>query len=144
MKKIPFFLQCTVTVAAGILIIFAATCSLNGTETIPASSLWDILLASVLCALATTLLFPDGTGDESRIPLQLGLHFLSLCAIMVFCGVRFGWIEWSLGGVAYMVVAVVLVHGFTTGISYALAYRQVQDMNRALREKRFGENRETD
>lgn len=134
MDKIRRFIQCFVTVTTGIVAIGAITYSLQPTE--PTSdTLWQILLSGALCALSTTLFFPSEFASKARIRAGIGLHFISLCAIMVCCGRWFGWVGPTVLEAAIMVGYVVLVYAFTTGITYLLSKRQADEINRHLREK---------
>ena len=134
MSKLQIFVECFVSVATGILVIAAFTYSLQ-----PASpsdiTLWQILLSAALCALATTVFFPGENAGKLQTRIGIGLHFVSLCVIMVLCGRWFGWIGPSLSETAAMVGYVVLVYAFTTGIGYLLSKQQTDEMNRRLRKK---------
>ena len=133
MSKFQVFVQCFVTVATGILVVAAVTYSL--TPATPTDiTLWQILLSAGLCALATAVFFPSENAGKLRTFIGLGLHFVSLCVIMVCCGRWFGWVEGFVES-AIMVGNVVLVYGFTTGIGYLLSKQQTDEMNRRLRKK---------
>lgn len=133
MSRFQVFAECFVSVATGILVIAAITYSLQ-----PASpsdiTLWQILLSAGLCALATAVFFPPENAGKLRARVGLGLHFVSLCVIMVCCGRWFGWVK-SPGEAAVMVGYVVLVYAFTSGIGLLLSKKQADEMNDRLREK---------
>lgn len=135
MGKIRNFIQWFVTITTGILAICALDATLSGAETIPTAMLWQVLLAGALCALATVLFFPTESHSRRRTVVGIGLHFVSLCAVMVYCGIRFGWIGWAAADVATMVGCVVVVYAFTVGVSYALEKKQVDLMNRLLKDR---------
>lgn len=133
MSKIQIFIQCFTSVTTGILAVTAVTYSLQGAA--PSDlTLWQILLSAALCALATVLFFPEENAGRLRTRLGLGLHFVSLCVIMVLCGRWFGWIS-THGEAALMVLYVILVYGFTVGVSYLQSKQQTDEMNRRLRKK---------
>ncbi len=134
MSKFQIFTQCFTTIATGILIITAISFSL-GPATPTDLTLWQILLSAALCALATAVFFPEENASRRRILVGVGLHFLSLCVIMVCCGRWFGWIGHSFREGAAMVGYVVLVYAFTTGVTYLQSKRQSDEMNRKLRQK---------
>ena len=135
MGKIRSFIQWFVTITTGTLAMCALSTFLSGTETVPASMLWQAMLAGALCALATVLFFPAENHSKCRAVIGICLHFVSLCAIMVYCGIRFGWIQWALADVAFMTGCVILVYAFTVGVTCLIEYRQVKELNRMLKAK---------
>lgn len=137
MKKIRIFIECFVAVTTGIVFI-AALSYRSQPEALTSMTLWQILLSAGLCALATALFFPDENTGKLRLWVSLGLHFVSLCAIMIVCGRWFGWVGPSALDALVMVVYVVVVYAFTTGVSYLIECKQVTDMNRQL-QKKYGE-----
>lgn len=135
MDKAKNFIQWFVTITTGTLAMCALTVTLNGTETVPASMLWQAMIAGALCALATTLFFPTEDHGKRRTIIGISLHFVSLCAIMVYCGISFGWMRWAFVDVAFMVGSVVLVYAFTVSVTCVIEYKQVKKLNRMLKEK---------
>ena len=134
MNKIPVFAHYFVTITTGILIICAASYS-SMSEAPTAATLWNILLSAGLCALATTVFFPDENASKLRINIGLALHFISLCAIMIFCGQRFGWIAPGLLPALAMVGYVVVVYTFTAGVTYLISRREAALINQQLKRK---------
>ncbi len=134
MEKLRAFLLCFVTVTTGIVIIGAFTYAAAPAALTP-DTLWQILLAAALCALATALFFPSEMAKKLRVWVGTILHFVSLCIIMVLCGRWFGWIDETLTGAAVMVGYVVIVYVFTTAIGYITVKRDADAINRQLREK---------
>lgn len=134
MKKLHVFIQCFLAVTTGIVIIGAFNYA-SQPEALTRDTLWQILLSAGLCALATALFFPEENDGKVRIWIGIGLHFVSLCAIMVCCGRWFGWVGPNLLDAMTMVGYVVLVYAFTTGVSYLLEKKQADSINQALKEK---------
>lgn len=134
MKKIRDFIECFVIVATGILIL-AAFIYPAQPEALTPLTLRQILLSAALCALATTAFFPDENATKNRIRVGVALHFLSLCAIMILCARWFGWIDRSFRGAATMVLYVVIIYSFTTGITYIIEKRQANELNDQLQKK---------
>lgn len=134
MRRFRTFIECFVAVTTGIVFIAACTFSAQ-----PAAmthmTLWQILLSAGLCALSTAIFFPDEQTGKVRLWIAIGLHFVSLCVIMILCGRWFGWIGSSFPEAAAMVGYVVLVYAFTSSVSYLIERRQVTNLNRQLREK---------
>lgn len=134
MRKIRTFMECFLAVTTGIVLICAFAYS-DQPEALTSDTMWQILLSAALCALATTLFFPDEYTGKVRFWLGIGLHFVSLCAIMIVCGRWFGWVGPSVWDAAVMVGYVVLVYAFTTGVTWLLEVRQAAHMDRQLQEK---------
>ena len=134
MKKIRTFIECFVTVTTGI--VFIAACSYRSQpEALTSMTLWQILLSAALCALSTALFFPDENTGKTRIWISVGLHFVSLCAIMIVCGRWFGWVGPTAWDAMVMVGYVVLVYAFTTGITCVVEKRQAAELDEQLRKK---------
>lgn len=134
MSKIRTFIECFVTVTTGIVLIAACTYH-SQPEALTSMTLWQILLSAALCALSTTLFFPEEYPGKVRFWMGIGLHFVSLCAIMIVCGRWFGWVGPTAPDALIMVLYVVLVYGFTLGVTYLIERKQVTDMNRQLKKK---------
>lgn len=134
MRKIRAFIECFVCVTTGIVVI-AAFAYRSSPEALTPDTLWQILLCAALCSLATVLFFPEEHHGKLRIWVGIGLHFVSLCAIMIVCGRWFGWVEPTFHHAAVMIGYVVVVYGFTTGVSYLIETRQAASMDRQLQEK---------
>ena len=134
MNKLREFVHYFITITTGILIICAV--SYAAQEVSPtAATLWHILLSGGLTALATTIFFPGENASGRRICISLTLHIISLCAIMIFCGQRFGWIAPGFLPALAMVGYVVIVYAFTAGVTYLINKREAALLNRQLRKK---------
>lgn len=141
MNKIRSFVQCFITVATAILII-AAISYQSHPENLTPDTLWQILLSAGLCALATALFFPEEDASKLRIRVGLVLHFISLCVIMILCGRWFGWVGPGFLDAAIMVVDVIIVYAFTTGITYFISRQEAAQMNEQLKKKFARDNNE--
>lgn len=133
MNRFRIFLLCFVVCTTGILMI-CTFAFYNSPDALTPATLWQILLAAALCSLATTTFFPGENAGKVRVWAGIVLHFISLCAIMLLCGYWFGWVTdpWE---AVMMVFYVILVYGFTTGVSYFLLKKQTGTMNQKLKEK---------
>lgn len=138
MRKLRTFIECFVCVTTGIVFIAACTYG-SQPEALTSTTLWQILLSAALCALSTTLFFPEEYPGKVRFWVGIVLHFVSLCAIMIVCGRWFGWVGPTAKDAAVMVGYVVLVYAFTTGVSYLLEVKQAAAIDRQLK-KRYGED----
>ena len=134
MKKIRQFIECFVTVSTGILAL-AAFIYPSQPEALTPLTLRQILLSAALCALATVAFFPNDNATKLRIQVGIGLHFVSLCAIMILCARWFGWIDDSFRGAAIMVLYVIIIYAFTTGITFIMEKRQASELNDRLQKK---------
>lgn len=141
MKKLRNFIECFVCVTTGIVLICAFVYS-SQPDALTGDTMWQILLSAALCALSTTLFFPYEPSGKLRFWLGIGLHFVSLCVIMIVCGRWFGWVGPSVWDGVIMVGHVMLVYGFTTGVSCLLEVKQAADMDRQLQEKYHSEHSE--
>lgn len=134
MKRIRAFIECFIAVTTGIVFIAAFAYS-SEPEALTPTTLRQILYSAALCALATALFFPQEYHSKVRFWTSTGLHFVSLCVIMIVCGRWFGWVGPSVWDALVMVGYVVLVYAFTTGVSYLLEVQQAAHMDRQLQEK---------
>lgn len=134
MKKIRTFIECFVTVTTGIVVIAAFAYS-SQPDALTSATMWQILFSAALCALSTTLFFPDEYPGKIRFWASIGLHFVSLCAIMIVCGRWFGWVGPTVLDAAVMVGYVMLVYAFTTGTTYLLEVKQAAAIDRQLQKK---------
>lgn len=142
MQKIRTFIECFLAVTTGIVFIAACTYASQPAALNP-MMLWQILLSSALCALSTALFFPEEYPGKARFWIGIGLHFVSLCAIMIVCGRWFGWVGPTFWDAAVMVGYVVLVYAFTTCVTYLLEVKQAADIDRQLQEKYHSNPSET-
>ena len=134
MKKLRTFMECFLAVTTGIVVIAAFAYS-NHPEALTSNTMWQILLSAALCALSTTVFFPDEYPGKLKLWMGITGHFISLCVIMIVCGRWFGWLGPGFWDAAVMVGYVVLVYGFTTGVTWLLEVKQAADMDRQLQEK---------
>lgn len=134
MRKIRTFIECFLAVTTGIVLIAAFAYS-DHPDALTSDTMWQILLSAALCALSTTLFFPEEYHGKVRFWVGIGLHFVSLCMIMIVCGRWFGWVGPGVWGAVIMVGYVVLVYAFTSGVTYLLEVKQAADMDRQLQEK---------
>ena len=134
MNKIRDFLQNFITITTGILLITAISFTIES-ENPTVATLWQILLAAGLTALATTVFFPDENASPRRICIGLTLHIISLCAIMIPCGRWFGWIGAGFLPALTMVGYVLLVYAFTAATTYLISKKEAAQMNAQLQKK---------
>ena len=138
MKFLKDFVRWFFYISTAVLFICAVDFSLWGGDLIPKSTLWQILLSGFLTAALTVLLFPGEGGSRARIFFQCLAHYGALCAVMIVSGHQFGWLEYSFGGIAMMLVSVAGVYVICLGLHYLVDLRYADKINRRLQEK-YGE-----
>ena len=135
MKKLKMFLQYFVSITTGILIVVTFFCALSQEEALPENVLMHILMCSFLTAIDTTFLFPGENAGKKQALFMIFLHFASLCVLVAFFGIHFGWFHPDIGGVLTAVISVALVYAFTFGVNYLIETQQANRMNKALQGK---------
>lgn len=137
MKKLYDIIKWFLYITTGILLICALNMTVQGDVDIPAVTLWQILLSGLFTAAVTAFFHPE---EERKLPaaLNIFLHFLTLCGIMLLCGRWFGWIKFDLPGIVMMVLSVAGVYLLSFLAYYIIDVRQAELINRKLRE-RYGD-----
>ncbi len=135
MKKVREFIFMFAVITTGIILICAIQFSLQNDGILNDNILWHILLAGALTAGATTLLLPSEECSKCRFILGIIVHFIVLCVIMVFVGVRFAWIPLCLEGVLGMVFCVAFVYAFTMIVTLISFQKEAKHVNQALQKK---------
>ena len=147
-KQLSNFIKWFLSITSGILIICAICYSLEGSETLNKNTLWDILLSGFLTTFVTWLLAP---GDNSLptsshnpiyrlpekliFPVQILLHYAALCAVMLPCGIMFGWTSLTLPGLLLMMLYVAAVYAIVFGVTYIIDIRDADAINRKIKEQ---------
>ncbi len=137
MKRLYDFIKWFLYITTGILFICALNMAIQGDADIPAATLWQILLSGLLTAAVTAFFHPE---EEGRLPavLNIFLHFLALCGVMLLCGRWFGWLKFDLPGIVMMVLSVAGVYLLSFLAYYIIDVRQAEQINRKLQE-RYGD-----
>lgn len=135
MKKLgeAFKWFCYITTA--ILIVVAVNFIMAGEETIPADTLWKMILAGFLTAIITLFLHPEENNTKGEGLLKVFMHYAVLCVIMIACGCWFGWIAFDLSGILLMLISVAVVYAIVFGVHWIVDIRQADEINRRLKEK---------
>ena len=148
MKQLGNFMKWFLYITACILIVCAISCTLEGAETLSVSILWHILLAGFLTTLVTWLLSPGNdllSGNPKNplnhlpekliLPAQILLHYAMLCAVMLPCGILFGWASPTLHGILFMMLCVAIVYLLVFGAFYLIDIREAEAINRRIKEQ---------
>jgi len=133
---LEWFVEWFVFIATGILMICAINFALfSDGEQIPRATLIQILFSAMLTAAVTAVFFMLEPLKKSSMIFCFILHFSSLTAIMVVCGLHFGWVESGLIEIVKMGASVAFVYVFVIIIYYILDIRRAEQINRRLKEK---------
>lgn len=133
MKIFSNFIKWFMYINTGVLIVTAINFPLAGVDSMPINTLWNILFSALITTIVTVCFCPR-EERKVKMPLQYIVHYLTLCAVMIFVGNMFGWIHLSPGGVIMMMVDVALVYVIAFVVYYILDIRQADAINKKLKE----------
>ncbi len=137
MRIMQEFLKWFVYITTGVLFVCAVIYTFfSKEEMIPSETLWQILLAGVLTSLVTTVFekFLMAAEMVKHLYVVGVLHYASLCACMVACGLVFGWVELQPGSMVQMCLFVAVVYLFVVAVDYILGRQLAEKINRKLKE----------
>lgn len=141
MKFLKELLKFFVNITAGILIVCTIHFSASDSDTIPGSTLWQILLSGAITAFISALFYKREITTTRKFITVVVLHYFALCTVMILLGIWFGWMDFDIPGIIMMAVSVAIVYGFTFFARFLLDKKEVDEMNHALKEKyRKGED----
>lgn len=132
LKKFVKWLSYIIT---GILIVCSIIFAMEGEETLPKNTLWQILLSGVLTTGVTLLFSCDETNSKRKLVIGIIFHYITLCAVMLVCGRWFGWLSWNLPGIIMMLGAVAVVYLISFISHYIVDMKQAEEINQKLKEK---------
>lgn len=133
MKIFSNFIKWFMYINTGILIVVAINFLLAGVDSMPINTLWNIMFSALVTTIVTMCFCPR-EERKVKMPLQYIVHYLTLCAVMIFVGSMFGWIHFNAGGVIMMMVDVALVYAIAFVVYYMLDIRQADVINKKLKE----------
>ena len=139
MKRIHEFVRWFLYITTCVLFVCAANLSISGEDTIPAHMLWQILLCGLFTALITTCFWSNEAVDGIVGIIKTIIHYIVLCAVMIIFGSRFGWMQFSPGSIAMMMLSVAVVYLLVFLASYwidrqsCLLYTNITDGLACLR-----------
>lgn len=135
MKRVSEFVKWYLYITSGILIVTAIGFAGNKVDSLPAETLWNILLSGFLTTLVTVLSVFVGTRSKAATIIKFLVHYLALCVVMVLCGSRFGWVSLNVEGVVTMMLSVAAVYILAFGAYCLIDLKQAKDINDKLKEK---------
>lgn len=133
MKYLSEFVKYFCIITTGITLISGLT--VLDFDTVHSFMLMEIIMAGAVTALVTTIFLTGEPKSRTDMFVRMGLHYISLCAIMIVMSFSFGWMEKSVGGALSMMLSVAIVYVFTA-IAYVFTSRkEVREINEALQKK---------
>ncbi|MFG6357489.1 MAG: DUF3021 domain-containing protein [Acetatifactor sp.] len=136
MKKIHFMMRVFTMVLTGVVFAVAVfTMVINPTETVETKLFWQMPLVSALCTL-TSLIYPwNREMSKKEIIVKTLIHYLLINAIVLGGGALFYWYDPSqVRNIAAMVLAITLIFGVVTAISWRKSAADAARMNEKLEE----------
>ena len=138
MKTLGNFIKWFLYITGGILIVCGVSYWLAGMEAVPVNVFGMIFLSAFVTTLATILILPGEEDGKVKSYVKFVLHYIVLCVIMCFLGVRFGWMNSDLIGIGMMVIDVGLVYVLAFLAHYFIDVKQADEINKKL-EERYGD-----
>jgi uncharacterized membrane protein len=135
MKYIKSYISFFTAIATAILIIVTIDGAINSYDSVPKYLPLEILAASALTALITTIILCREIKTRKQFLISFLLHFLLLCVVMIVLGLMFGWINDSVGSIICMIFYVALVYVIVFAINYILAKKEADELNEALNKR---------
>lgn len=135
MKVLSNAIKWFLYITTGILVVATINYIIIGDETIPANTLSNILLSGALTTVVTVIFVPSQETKATWVYVKMLLHYVALCAVMAFCGTKFGWIDFNVKGVIMMSVDVALVYLLAFFAYSIIDRRQANAINKRLKEK---------
>lgn len=136
MRRVRFLMQIFSMVITGVVFAIAVfTTVLNPTETVEAKLFWQIPLVSAVCTLVS-LIYPwDREMGKVEAMVKTLLHYVLVNVIVLGSGMLFYWYDPSqFSNIAAMVLAIALIFGVITVISWKKSAADAVRMNERLAE----------
>jgi uncharacterized membrane protein len=135
MKYVKSYISFFTAIATAILIIVTIDGAINSYESVSKYLPLEILGASALTALITTIILCREIKTRKQFLISFLLHFFLLCVVMIVLGLMFGWINDSFGSIICMILYVALVYVIVFAINYILAKKEADELNEALNKR---------
>jgi hypothetical protein len=132
MKYIKSYISFFTAIATAILVIVTIDAAINSYESFTQYLPLEILVASALTALITTIILCREIKTRKQFLILFLVHFLLLCAAMIGLGLLFGWMDASFGNILCMIFYVALVYVIVFAIKYILAKKEADELNESL------------
>jgi uncharacterized membrane protein len=135
MKYVKNYISFFTAIATAILIIVTIDGAINSYDSVPKYLPLEILAASALTALITTIILCREIKTRKQFLISFLVHFLLLCVAMIGLGLLFGWISATFGSIICMIFYVALVYVIVFAINYILAKKEADELNEALNKR---------
>ncbi|MDE6713354.1 MAG: DUF3021 domain-containing protein [Lachnospiraceae bacterium] len=132
------FIKRFLYITVGIFVVCGAGYKIAGAETVTVDIFGMILLSAFATTLATVLILPRENEGKVKSWMKFILHYMVICVIMSFLGIRFGWVDFGFAGIVTMVIYVGLVYLLVFIFYYLIDKKQAGEINKMLQEK-YGE-----
>ncbi|MDE6731960.1 MAG: DUF3021 domain-containing protein [Oscillospiraceae bacterium] len=138
MRFITDLIRYFVYITTGILFVFIVVLLIKGIDSISIQKLIQIPCAALITALITVIfsICSRETSTKKEFYIGIAIHYILLCAAMVFFGTTFGWVNFDLEGVMIIVISTAAIYAFTFVGAYLSSKNDAKKLNEALRSKR--------
>ena len=136
MRKIRFLMRTFSMVMTGVVFAVAVfTTVINPTETVETKLLWQMILVSALCTLAS-LIYPwDRAMSKTETIVRILIHYVYINVVVLWGGAFFDWYNPSrFGNIAAMMFAIAIIFGVVSVISWRKSAVDAARMNEKLEE----------
>lgn len=134
MKFVKSFLGFFSVITTAILIVVTITV-ISGYESLSPYITLQVLVSGAVTALVTAAVYSVDFRSRKHFIIMTVIHYALLCIVMGTLGVLFGWVNRSPAGIVLMCVYVAVVYVIVFGMTYILAKREADELNRALDER---------
>ncbi len=137
MRRLKHLFQTYTMVMTGVVFATALfTTVINPVELVESALLWQMAVISGLCTLMSQIVFPweRGMGRVEAIVRTL-IHYILINVVVLGSGAWFEWYNPSrFGSVVSMILAIAVIFGGVTAISWKKGKWEAAEMNRRLEE----------
>ena len=133
MKRFSEFIKHFLYITTCILIVVAANIMISGSDTLPADTLWQILLSGFLTTLVTELVWAKEPENIRSGIIKMIVHYIALCAVMIVCGCWFDWMNLSPAGIIMMLISVAVVYALVSLADYWTGRKLADEINQKLK-----------
>ena len=134
MKFLKSFLGFFSVITTAVLIVVTVTV-ISGYESLSPYITLQGLISGAVTAIVTAAVYSVDFRSRKHFIIMTLIHYILLCIVMGTLGVLFGWIDKSPAGIIMMCVYVAVVYAIVFGMTYILAKREADELNRALDER---------
>lgn len=134
MKFLKSFLGFFSVITTAVLIVVTVTV-ISGYESLSPYITLQVLISGAVTAIVTAAVYSVDFKSRKHFIIMTLIHYILLCIVMGTLGVLFGWIDKNPAGIIMMCIYVAVVYAIVFGMTYILAKREADELNRALDER---------